>query len=173
MTLRMAACVGLALLSGCGYGFVAAGSPQVLGVVAITEFSNDTAEVGLGHDCAATLRDRLGTGVNPGVASAEAADLVVVGRVSHVVERPLALASGGVDLELEVTVAVRAVNADGDLVYEGEVRGVDAVRSGRGAGAAHLARGAGARRACRDAMDTLVDELRDAARYQEVRRGQP
>jgi hypothetical protein len=169
----LAALAVLALSAGCGYGFVASGLPPELGPMAITEFSNDTTQAGLGHACAGSLRDRLGVGGNPGMASADDARLVVIGRVTGLRENPLALGAGGVDMELEVTVAVRVVGAGGAVLYDDEVRGVDSARASAGAGASSLARSAAARRACADAMNILVDDLDDAIDGMEGPRGEP
>lgn len=163
----------LLVVAGCGYSFVAPGLPPALGVTAVTEFSNDTTQAGLGHDCTEALRDRVMSGGNPGVAASGEGYVVVVGRVTSLTERPVAAGAGGVDMALEVSVAVRVVRRDGSVLYDGEVRGVDSARATPEPIGAAQTRAVGARRACEEAMDELVELLGDAIAATETDAGHP
>lgn len=155
-------CAATLSASGCGYRFVGTGVEPSWGRLAVTEFANDSTEIGLGHACTASLRDRLGTGANPGGAGADDARLVVLGRVRQLSTSSSTVAADGVEERIEVVVGVRVVGSDGAVLYDGEVRGIDSARASSVSGIASRARALGARRACDDAMDDLLDELAQA-----------
>ena len=113
-------------LASCGLGFVGPGAralPANYQRVSVPVFENRSAEVQLGVDCARLLQDRLSAGGRQVVSGPQGADLVLVGVVEAVRDRPLAFAGSGqgghLESEVEVEVSLMARSTQGEL-WRGE-----------------------------------------------------
>lgn len=117
-SVRLGACVSLLCLCGCaGYHFVEVGGAAPSGLAAVTLWEDRGDEPGLGAACARALRARLGPPPAPGESA-----WVVRGAVLGVEERPVAAVGESVEVELSLTLSLRAARGDGAPAWESAPR---------------------------------------------------
>ena len=157
------------LLASCGLSFVGPGAralPASYQRVAVPVFENRSAEPQLGVDCARGLQDRLSAGGRRVVSEPQGADLVLIGVIEEVEDRPVAFEDLGqrarrVETELVVVLTLTA-RSQGEEIWRVDREPGQRVFTASGTPfEVHAARKAAAQAACEEVALLLADELVD------------